>query len=102
MTTEAIIAILALVTLIGGVCWILHIGNKEAEMIFESDYFHLRDFIKECHITEENELRIRLRLIDLSKMDGADVEKLQVLNSEFRCKFVPPTLSDIVADHENE
>ena len=101
MTIESIIAILALAVVVGGICWILHVGKREAEMIFEADYDNLKYFIKECDLNEENECRIRLRLIHLSKMPGADVEKLQVLNSEFRRKFVPPTLSDIVADHEN-
>jgi len=100
MTTEAIIAILALVTLIGGVCWILHIGKKEAEMIFESDYYNLGEYIKHCPINEENECRIRLRLIYLSKYPGADKKKLQLLQSEFDRKF-KVSLGDIVADHEN-
>jgi hypothetical protein len=33
-------------------------------------------------------------------MKGADSEKLQTLNAEFRRKF-SVTLGDIVADHEN-
>ena len=101
MTIESILAILAIAVVAGGIAWIFHVGKREAEMIFQSDYDNLKYFIKECHLTEENELRIRLRLIYLSKMPGADMEKLQVLNSEFRRKFVPPTLGDVVADHES-
>ena len=101
MTTESIIAIIALTGMAIAICWIIRIGRKEAEMIFESDYYNLREFIKDCHITEENELKIRCRLLHLSKMPGADVEKLQVLNSEFRRKFTV-SLGDIVADHESE
>jgi len=101
MTTEQIITIIALAFVVSAFYWILRVGRKEAEMIFDSDYENLKYFIKECDLTEENELRIRLRLIDLSKMDGADKEKLQVLNSEFRRKFTV-SLGDIVADHENE
>ncbi|MEN6569031.1 MAG: hypothetical protein ABFC18_03360 [Rikenellaceae bacterium] len=100
MTTEAIIAIVALSLVLVGIIYMIRIGRKEAEMIFESDYYHLADFIKHCHLTEENELKIKLQLIHLSKMPGADKEKLQVLNSEFRRKFTA-SLSDIVADHEN-
>lgn len=148
ITTEAIIAFAALTVLAVAICYIIRIGRKECEMIFESDYDNLRTFIKECHINEETELRIRLRLIHLSKypgadqdklndlnfdfeyrfleyfihhcpltdeseskiisdlarmtrIKGADKEKLQVLNTEFRRKFEPPTLSDVVADHES-
>jgi hypothetical protein len=101
MTIESIIAILALATVLGGILWILHVGKREAEMIFESDYENLKYFIKECDQTEEAELCIRLQLLRLSKMPGADAEKLQVLNSEFRRKFVEPTLGDVVADHES-
>ena len=101
MTTEAIVSIVVLAVIMVGIVWILRTGRKEAEMIFESDYYHLREFIKDCHITEENELKIRCRLLHLSKMPGADVEKLQVLNSGFRRKFTV-SLGDIVADHESE
>ena len=101
MTTELIIAIVALFALAVGIGYIFRIGHKEAEMIFESDYNNLSQFIKNCHLTEENELRIRLRIIHLSKYPGADKEKIQALRSEFDRKF-KLSLSDIVADHESE
>jgi len=44
--------------------------------------------------------KIILRLNELNRMKGADDEKLQTLNAEFRRKF-SVTLGDIVADHED-
>ena len=101
MTTESIIAIIALTGMAIAICWIIRIGRKEAEMIFEADYENLDYFIKHCDVNEKNEATISRNLYRLSNMPGADVEKLQVLNKTFRDRFVPPTLSDIVADHEN-
>lgn len=100
MTTELIIAIVALFALAVGIGYIFRIGHKEAEMIFESDYYHLREFIKDCQVNEVNEDKIILRLNELNRMRGADDEKLQTLNTEFRRKF-SVTLGDIVADHED-
>ena len=101
MTTEAIITILALAFLLGAICWLIRIGRREAEMIFESDYHNLREFIRDCKIDELNEARIITCLNHLAGLKGADIEKLQVLNTEFRRKFVKPSLGNIVADHEN-
>ena len=101
ITTEQIISIAVLTVMIGGVAWILHVGKKETEMIFESDYYNLSEFIKDCHKTEENELKIRLRIIHLSKMPGVDKEKIKELRSECDKKFPKSTLGDIVAEHES-
>ena len=100
MTTEAIIAILALVFLLSAIIYLIQKGLRDAEMIFESDYWHLKEFIKNCQVDEVNEAKIILRLNELNRMKGADDEKLQTLNAEFRRKF-SVTLGDIVADHEN-
>jgi len=101
MTTEAIISIAVLVAIAIGMAWILHIGKREAKMIFESDYYNLSEFIKECHKTEENELKIRLRIIHLTKMPGVDEEKIKELRSECDKKFPKSSLGDIVAGHED-
>ena len=101
MTTEKIIAIVFLLLLAGLIFHVYRRGRKDAEMIFDSDYTALRNFIRECQVNETNEARIHYRLHDMSCQEGADREKLQVLNAEFRRKFVQPSLSDIVADHEN-
>ena len=104
MTTEMIIAILALAFLFGAVIHLIRIGKREAEMIFESDYCHLQEFIndiKDDQVNELNEAKIIIRLNHLAGLKGADIEKLQVLNAEFRRKFMKPALGDIVADHEN-
>jgi hypothetical protein len=100
MTTEAIITILALAFLLGAIIYLIRKGLRDAEMIFESDYYHLREFIKDCQFNKVNEDKIILRLNELNRMKGADSEKLQVLNAEFRRKF-SVTLGDVVADHEN-
>ena len=101
MTTEAIVSIVVLAVIMVGIVWILRTGRKEAEMIFESDYYNLSEFIKDCHKTEENELKIRLRIIHLSKMPGVDKEKIKELRSECDKKFPKSTLGDIVAEHES-
>ena len=101
MTTEAIISIAVLAVMAIGIVWILRIGKREAEMIFEADYENLDYFIKHCDVNEDNEATISRELYRLSKMPGDDVEKMQVLNKTFRDRFVQPTLGDIVADHEN-
>lgn len=100
MTTEAIITIVALVFLLSAIICLIRKGLRDAEMIFESDYYHLREFIKDCQVNEVNEDKIILRLNELNRMKGADDEKLQTLNAEFRRKF-SVTLGDIVADHED-
>ena len=113
MTTEAIISILALAFLLGAIIYLIRKGRKDtgqirmskkdAELVFESDRYQLEQFIrglKDDQITEENEAKIILRLNELNRMKGADDEKLQTLNAEFRRKF-SVTLGDIVADHEN-
>ncbi|MFA5196143.1 MAG: hypothetical protein WC401_10135 [Bacteroidales bacterium] len=100
MTTEAIISILALAFLLGVIIYLIRKGLRDAEMIFESDYYHLREFIKDCQVNEVNEDKIILRLNELNRMKGADDEKLQMLNAEFRRKF-SVTLGDVVADHES-
>ena len=100
MTTEAIISILALAFLLGVIIYLIRKGLRDAEMIFESDYYHLREFIKDCQVNEVNEDKIILRLNELNRMKGADDEKLQMLNAEFRRKF-SVTLGNIVADHED-
>jgi len=46
MTTELIIAIVALFALAVGIGYIFRIGHKEAEMIFESDYNNLSQLSK--------------------------------------------------------
>ena len=101
MTTEIIISILALAFLFWAIVYLIKIGKREAEMIFESDYCNLREFIQYCKIDEVNEARIIIRLNHLAGLKGADIEKLQVLNTEFRRKFVKPSIGNIVADHEN-
>jgi len=113
MTTEAIITILALAFLLGAIIYLIRKGRKDtgqirmskkdAELVFESDRYQLEQSIrglKDDQITEENEAKIILRLNELNRMKGADDEKLQTLNAEFRRKF-SVTLGDIVADHEN-
>jgi len=100
MTTEAIITILALTFVAGAIAWLIHIGRRDAERIFEADYETIKYFIKECEINEVNEAKIILRLNELNRMKGADDEKLQTLNAEFRRKF-SVKLGDIVADHED-
>jgi len=100
MTTEAIITILALAFLLGAIIYLIRKGRREAEMIFESDYYNLREFIKDCQVNDGNELKIITRLNELNRMKGADDEKLQTLNAEFRRKF-SASLGDIIADHED-
>ena len=113
MTTEAIISILALAFLLGAIIYLIRKGRrdagrgnmskKDAELVFESDWYQLDQFVrglKDDQITEENEAKIILRLNELNRMKGADDEKLQTLNAEFRRKF-SVMLGDIVADHEN-
>ena len=114
MTTEAIISILwALAFLLGAIIHLIRKGRrdigrgnmskKDAELVFESDWYQLDQFVrglKDDQITEENEAKIILRLNELNRMKGADDEKLQTLNAEFRRKF-SATLGDIVADHED-
>ena len=99
MTTEIIISIAALAFLAGSIAWLIHIGQRDAELIFEADYYHLSEFIRDCQMTDENEDKIRHRLNELSEMQGADKEKLQVLNTEFRRKFIEPKLDELVC-HE--
>ncbi len=100
MTTEAIITILALAFLLGAVIYLIRKGQQEAEKVFENDYKMLQYFIDKCDINEVNEARIILRLNELNRMKGADSEKLQVLNAEFRRKF-SVTLGDIVLEQYN-
>ena len=100
MTTEAIISIMALAFLLGAIIYLIRKGQQEAEKVFEGDYKMLAYFINHCDINGVNEAMIILRLNELNRMKGADSEKLQVLNAEFRRKF-SVTLGDIVADHEN-
>jgi len=113
MTTEAIISILALAFLLGAIIYLIRKGRrdagrgnmskKDAELVFESDWYQLDQFVrglKDDQITEENEAKIILRLNELNRMKGADDEKLQALNAEFRRKF-SVTLGDIVANHED-
>ena len=100
MTTEAIITILALAFLLGAIIHLIRKGQQEAEKVFDLDYDILKYFIDNCEATEVNEAKIILRLNELNRMKGADDEKLQTLNAEFRRKF-SVTLGDIVADHEN-
>ena len=100
MTTEAIIAILALAFLLSAIIYLIRKGQQDAEKVFESDYKMLQYFIDKCDINEVNEAKIITRLNELNRMKGADDEKLQTLNAEFRRKF-SVTLGDIVADHEN-
>ena len=101
MTIEQIISIAVLAVMAIGIVWILRIGKREAEMIFEADYENLDYFIKHCDKNEDNEATISRELYRLSKMKGADVEKMQTLNTDFRRNFIVPKLGDIVADHEN-
>ena len=113
MTPEAIISILALAFLLGAIIHLIRKGRrdagrgnmskKDAELVFESDWYQLDQFVrglKDDQITEENEAKIILRLNELNRMKGADDEKLQALNAEFRRKF-SVTLGDIVANHED-
>ena len=101
MTTEQIISIAFLAFLAVAIGWILHIGRKEAERIFDFEYDSLHYFIRHCEDNLDNEALISRELYRLSKMPGADVEKMQTLNTDFRRNFVVPKLGDIVADHEN-
>ena len=101
MTTEIIISLTALAFLLCAIGWLIRIGKQESETIFESDYFHLTEFVKRCEINEVNEARIILRLNELNRMQGADREKLQVLNAEFRRKF-SISLSDVVCHEDTE
>jgi hypothetical protein len=100
MTTEAIISILALAFLLGAIIYLIRKGQQDAEKVFDLDYDILKYFIDHCEATEVNEAKIILRLNELNRMKGADDEKLQTLNAEFRRKF-SVTLGDIVADHED-
>jgi len=100
MTTEAIISILALAFLLGAVIYLIRKGRQEAEKVFDDDYDELKYFIDHCDVTEFYESAIIRRLNELNRMKGADSEKLQVLNAEFRRKF-SVTLGDVVADHED-
>ena len=100
MTTEAIISIMTLAFLLGAVIYLIRKGQQEAEKVFDLDYDILKYFIDHCDITEVNEAKIILRLNELNRMKGADDEKLQTLNAEFRRKF-SVTLGDVVADHED-
>ena len=100
MPTESIITILALAFLLGVVIHLIRKGRRDAEKVFEKDYDILKNFINHCEVTEVDEAKIILRLNELNRMKGADDEKLQTLNAEFRRKF-SATLGDIVADHEN-
>ena len=101
MTTEAIVSITALAVIVFGIVWILRIGRRDAEKIFDEDYDNLHYFIDHCDVNEKNEETISRELYRLSMMKGADVEKLQTLNTDFRRNFIVPKLGDIVADHEN-
>jgi len=113
MTTEAIISIVALAFVLSVIIYLIRKGRKDtgqikmsrkdAELVFESEWYQLDQFIKGLkndRINEENEAKIILRLNELNRMKGADDEKLQTLNAEFRRKF-SVTLRDIVADHED-
>ena len=100
MTTEAIITILALAFLLGAIIYLLYKGRRDAEKVFDLDYDILKHFIDHCEVTEVNEAKIILRLNELNRMKGADDEKLQTLNAEFRRKF-SVTLGDVVANHED-
>ena len=100
MTTEAIISILALAFLLGAIIHLIRKGRREAESDFDLGHDMLKYFIDHCEATEVNEAKIILRLNELNRMKGADDEKLQVLNAEFRRKF-SVTLGDVVADHED-
>ena len=104
MTTEMIISILALAFLFVAIVHLIKIGKRESEMIFESDYHNIREFIndiKDDQVNELNEAKIIIRLNHLAGLKGADIEKLQVLNKEFRRKFIKQAPDNIVADHEN-
>ena len=98
MTTEIIISIAALAFLAGSIAWLIHIGQRDAELIFEADYDALKRFIHECEINEVNEAKIVLRLNEMINRPEANKEKLQVLNREFRLRF-SVSLSDVVC-HE--
>ena len=103
MTTEMIIAILALAFLFGAIIHLIRIGERESEMIFESDYHNLKEFIndiKDDQINELNGAKIIIRLNHLAGLKGADTEKLQVLNTEFRRKFMKVYSSDCIPDYE--
>jgi len=100
MTTEVIISIAALVFVIGAIIHLFRKGRRDAEKVFDLDYDILKYFIQNCEVTEVNEAKIILRLNELNRMKGADDEKLQTLNAEFRRKF-SVTLGDVVADHES-
>ena len=99
MTTEIIISIAALAFILIAIVALVWKGRKDANRIFDLDYDILKYFIKECEVNEMNEAKIILRLNELARMQGADREKLQVLNREFRFRFTG-SLSDIVC-HEN-
>jgi len=100
MKTEIIIAILTLAVLLSIIISVYRKARKEAERVFDWEYDNMNYFIKYCDINTDNEVTIISELNRMSNMTGADKEKLQVLNSEFRRKF-SASLSDIIADHES-
>lgn len=101
MTTEAIISIVALAFIFSAICWLIRVGRSEAETIFESDYYNLKEFIKTAQVNSENEVKIITQLNHLAGLKYVDREKLQVLNSEFRRKFAV-SLSDVVCHESTE
>jgi hypothetical protein len=102
MTTEQIITIIALAFVVSAFYWILRVGHKEAEMIFQSDYTNLSNFIQECEPLEENRLKIQLRIIHLSKMDGADQDKINELNFDSGHRFLAHFIRHCPDNDESE
>lgn len=100
LTIERVLSIGALLFIAISAWLIYRKGRRDAELIFEADYYNLNYFIHHCEISLENEVKISNQLYHLSTMKGANKEKLQVLNAEFRRRF-SASLGDIVADHEN-
>lgn len=87
MRIDALIVIIALVGLVIAIVRIIQRGRHDAEYIFESDYYNLQQYIHECPVTIENKIKIHKRFLEMEKMKGFNLEKMQVLWGEYVDQF---------------
>jgi len=102
MTTEQIYTIFALAFVVNAIFWILYTGKRDMKRIFQSDYTNLSNFIQECEPLEENRLKIQLQIIHLSKMDGADQDKINELNFDSGHRFLAHFIRHCPDNDESE
>lgn len=96
MRIDALITLVALIGMIIAIVYIIRLGRRDAEYIFESDYYNLQQFIHECPVTTENKIKIHKRFLEMEKMKGFNLEKMHVLWGEYVDRF-SVTSDDIMA-----